>query len=196
MKSAFAKPRLLVSRCLGFEACRWNGAVIDDPLVESLKAHAEILTVCPECAIGLGVPRHPIRLVRAEDGGGPRLMQAAGGGDFTEPMRGFSREFIAGAGVLDGAILKFRSPSCGLSSVKIHRAVDKGEAAGKGAGLFAAELRLARPELPAEDEGRLKSFAIRDHFLTRVFLSAELRAPSPRAPSRRWSPSRRAAIFS
>lgn len=173
MDWSFARPRLLASRCLGFDACRWNGLKIDEPLIDGLKPYADFTDVCPECAIGLGVPRHPIRLVASPDG--PKLLQPATGEDFTSKMLAFSKDFVAGLGPLDGAILKLKSPSCGLSNVKLHRTIDKGECAGKEAGLFAATLSAALPKLPAEDEGRLRNFSIREHFLTRIFLSAKLR---------------------
>ena len=174
MNDSFARPCLLVSRCLGFAACRWNGLKIDEPLVEDLKPYVDFIDVCPECGIGLGVPRHPIRLVSSPEG--VKLFQPATGDDLTLKMQEFSKNFISALGPLDGAILKFKSPSCGLSNVKLHRAIDKGECAGKAEGLFGFELKKAHPELPAEDEGRLRNFLIREHFLTRVFLRAELRA--------------------
>ena len=58
-----ARPCVVVSRCLGFEACRWNGEMLRDEVVEILQPHVDFVTFCPECEIGLGVPRRPIRLV-------------------------------------------------------------------------------------------------------------------------------------
>ncbi|MCK4438674.1 DUF523 domain-containing protein, partial [Candidatus Bathyarchaeota archaeon] len=57
------KPRVVVSRCLGFEACRWNAEIIRSQTVNELRHHVEFVTVCPEQDIGLGVPRKPIDLV-------------------------------------------------------------------------------------------------------------------------------------
>ena len=65
-----ARPRIVVSRCLGFDACRWNAEMIRDEFVESLQSHVDFVTFCPECEIGLGVPRRPIRLVAPD--GSPR----------------------------------------------------------------------------------------------------------------------------
>ena len=58
------KPRIVVSRCLGFDHCRYNGDVIKDDFVEALTPFVEYITVCPEVEIGLGVPRKPIRLIK------------------------------------------------------------------------------------------------------------------------------------
>ena len=57
------KPTIVVSRCLGFDRCRYNGDVLSSPFVESLKPHVNYCTACPEAEIGLGVPRNPVRLI-------------------------------------------------------------------------------------------------------------------------------------
>lgn len=60
-----ARPRLFISRCLGFEHCRWNGEAINDEFVRQLEPFVEINHECPEMAIGLGCPRNPVRVVRS-----------------------------------------------------------------------------------------------------------------------------------
>ena len=44
----FAKPNLVVSKCLGFEAVRYNGAIIPFEFVERLKNLVNFIPVCPE----------------------------------------------------------------------------------------------------------------------------------------------------
>ena len=56
------KPRIVVSACLGFEACRYNGEIIPNRFLKALVDRVEIVQVCPEVAIGLGTPRDPIRI--------------------------------------------------------------------------------------------------------------------------------------
>jgi len=163
----FPRPRLIVSRCLGFEACRYNGQVIHNDLVERLGAHMDLDTVCPEVAIGLGIPRDPIRI--ALDGEREVLFQPATGTDVTDAMTGFSARFVDAAGAVDGFLLKARSPSCGPHDVKVYKGTERGAPAGKGVGLFAQAARTGRPGTPLEDEGRLTNLAIRDHFLTSVY---------------------------
>ena len=41
------KPIVVVSRCLGFEACRYNGQMDGCNLVEKLKDFVDFITVCP-----------------------------------------------------------------------------------------------------------------------------------------------------
>ena len=40
-----AKPIIVVSKCLGFAKCRYNGQVIPDKFVEKLKDHVEFIQV-------------------------------------------------------------------------------------------------------------------------------------------------------
>ncbi|MBE0432718.1 DUF1722 domain-containing protein [candidate division WOR-3 bacterium] len=167
------KPRVVVSKCLGFDRCRWNGLVIADDFVENLKPHAEFVPVCPEVAIALGVPRDPLRVVR--DKGGLRLMQPATKKDHTRAMIGFCRRYLETLDEVDGFILKSRSPSCGTKDVRIYAGLEKQAAVEKGSGFFGGAVLRRFPALPVEDEGRLRNFAIREHFLRRLFTIARFR---------------------
>ena len=168
----FPRPRVVVSRCLTFDHCRWNGAIISSEIVELLKPHVDFAPVCPEVEIGLGVPRDPINVV--SENGELRLLQPATGRDVSQEMRAFAANYLDGIGVVDGFILKSRSPSCGIKDVKIHAAGRSGPAA-TGAGFFGAAVLERFPHLPVEDEGRLTNFALREHFLTRLFTLARFR---------------------
>ena len=171
---AHPKPRLLVSQCIEFKSCRWNGLRISSDLVKLLKPFVEFVPVCPEMAIGLGVPRHPIRIVETPDEG-QRLLQPASGIDCTESMRTFADRHLDNVGPLDGAILKSRSPSCGVKDVRVYPPNPKATPENKGVGVFAQQVKRRFPDLAIEDEGRLTNFAIREHFLTRVFTVASFR---------------------
>ena len=59
----FSKPTVVVSKCLGFDSCRYNGQMILVDFIEKMKPYVHFVPVCPEVAIGLGVPRDPIRIV-------------------------------------------------------------------------------------------------------------------------------------
>lgn len=169
----FARPRVVVSKCLGFAACRWNEAVIEDEFVDKLGEWVESVPVCPEVGSGLSVPRDPVRLVgKGED---VRLIQPATGIDWTEPAREFVAGFLKNLGPVDGFLLKSRSPSCGPKDVRIYSGPEPGAAARKGTGLFAASVKKAFPGAAMEHEGRVKNFRLREHFLTKLFALAELR---------------------
>lgn len=167
------KPRIVVSKCLEFEHCRWNGLVISSEFVRKLDGFVDFIKVCPEVEIGLGIPREPIRVVRS--GEEHLLIQPATGRDMTADMVTFSERFLDSLPPVDGFILKSRSPSCGVKEVKIYAAADKPGGVGKGSGFFGRTVLSRFTALPTEDEGRLTNFRIREHFLTRIFALARFR---------------------
>jgi len=171
-------PRVVFSRCLGFDACRYNGQTIHDDTVESLVPFVEPITVCPEMAIGLGVPREPIRLI--EEKGGLALFQPATGRDVTAEMASFADRFLDELTDIDGFVLKYRSPSCGPTQVRVYnsRAPEAGHR--KGSGAFGGRVLERFGELAVEDEGRLQNFDIRQHFLTKLFTLTRFRDATAR----------------
>ncbi len=171
-----ARPRIVVSRCLDLEACRYDGGIIAAPTISRLAAHAELLPVCPEMAVGLGVPRDPIRLVRADGDPQRRLVQPSTGRDLTDAMEQFAGSFVAEAGEVDGVVLKARSPSCGLADVKVFVSAEAEAPEAFGVGVFAESLALARGRVPIVDEAALDTPQSRDAFLTRAWSCARLRA--------------------
>ena len=61
------EPKVVFSGCLGFDHYRYNGGIISEIMVDQLKPFTEIVTVCPEVAIDLGIPRQPTRLAGDEE---------------------------------------------------------------------------------------------------------------------------------
>jgi len=51
------KPILLISACLEFEKTRYNGQSVPSQIIRDLIPYVKFIKVCPEFAIGLGVPR-------------------------------------------------------------------------------------------------------------------------------------------
>jgi uncharacterized protein YbgA (DUF1722 family)/uncharacterized protein YbbK (DUF523 family) len=169
----FVKPRVVVSKCMEFASCRYNGAMISSPVVKLLKSFVDFEPVCAEVEIGLGVPRSPIRIVT--DRGAPRLVQPETGLDVTEKMEGFAEAYLSGLRDVDGFILKSRSPSCGIKDTKIFAGIEKGSSMSKGAGFFGRAVMAKFPGLAIEDEGRLMNYRIREHFLTAIYTFAAFR---------------------
>lgn len=169
------RPRVLFSRCLGFEACRYNGGIVAAPIVEALRPFVSAVAVCPEVSIGLGVPRAPIRLLGTNEA--TRLVQPETGLDVTASMRSFADVFLADAEVLyDGAVLKSGSPSCGVRDVKAYTSAERGSTSRRTSGLFGGAVAGRLSGGAVEDEGRLRHLDIRQHFLTRLFARSRLRA--------------------
>ena len=165
--TAFPKPRIVISKCIGFDPCRYNGEIVQDKFVRRLEPHVEFVCVCPEVEIGLGTPRAPVRVVAS--GESFKLIQPASGLDVSDKMREFSRGFLDGLKEVDGFILKNRSPSCGFTDVKVYAGPEKGAAIGRTAGFFGGAVLEKVGDRAVEDEGRLLNLSIREHFLTRVF---------------------------
>lgn len=141
-----------------------------DPFVDKLKAFIEPIYFCPEMALGLGVPRAKIRIVIQD--GKKKLVQPESGRDLTEKMEALIDGYISSLEEIEGALLKSKSPSCGVGSAKFF----KGETYLKrGNGFLAEALKKRWPSLPLTDEGLLRDRSIRYHFLSSIFSLAEFR---------------------
>jgi len=166
------KPTIYVSRCLGFDACRYNGQKLSHSFVDLLKMHVDIKTVCPEVDMGMSIPRAPIR-INVNHQKKKSLMQPSTNIDYTQKMSDFSDNFCASLKNIDGFILKSRSPSCGIRNTKLYSKEDI--YLGKGSGLFAQKVLEVFPGLAIEDESRLGSQRFRDHFLMKIYTLARFR---------------------
>jgi uncharacterized protein YbgA (DUF1722 family)/uncharacterized protein YbbK (DUF523 family) len=169
----FSTPRIVLSACVELEACRYDGHRIADSFVQRLIPHVEVVPICPEVEIGLGVPRDPIRLVN--DNEKTKLVQPSTSRDLTEAMHTFSRRFLDGLGGVDGFVLKSGSPSCGVQGVKVYAKPDPSQSLRTQPGLFAERVLERHSNLAVETDGRLRNYPIRHHFLTQIYAFAELR---------------------
>lgn len=175
MERNFRRPKVVVSKCLGFERCRYNGDIISSPIVDRLKDYVDFIPFCMEMDMGLGVPRDPIRMVRT--GEGARLMQPSTGLDVTDRAIVSAERFISSLEEVDGFILKSRSPSCGIRDVKIFPPGDKVAAINASEqGFFSREVMKKHADLAMEDEARLLNLRVGQHFLTKLFTLADLRS--------------------
>ena len=131
---------------------------------------ADIIEVCPEVGIGLGVPRAPIRMERTP--GGIALVQPSTGRDITGDMGAYADSFLGALGPVDGFILKARSPSCGTHGVSVFN----GDAVVDSApGRFANAVLQRFPGTAVQDELALRDRGERVAFLTRIYASARRR---------------------
>ena len=169
----YPRPRIVISRCIEFDPCRYDGSKIPSPTVARLKSFADCIPVCPEVEIGLGIPRATVRIVRMD--GVDHLIQPATGRDVTREMTVFASRFLDDLPPVDGFILKGGSPTSGASGVRVYPSAEKSMAIERTAGFFAREVLKRFSELPVEDELRLNNSRIRDHFLTGIFTLAAFR---------------------
>lgn len=169
----FSRPILGISKCLEFDMCRYDGSRINNNFVRNLKKFVDFVPVCPEESIGLGTPRQPIRLVQIN--GKKSLYQPSSEKDLTKQMTNFIQKFVTSADNLDGFIFKRDSPSCGISDVRLYHKLGKDSGYQKTSGIFSEGVSAKFPNLVKEDEKRLDNILIREHFLTRIFVLANLR---------------------
>ena len=159
--TAHSKPRIAISACLTGHSVRYNGGHKASDLCRTqLEAHFEWVPVCPEVAIGLGIPRDPIRLV-----GNPEQPEVVGtrnpGMDLTGPLRTYGEQMADELDDICGYIFMQKSPSCGLERVKVYQ--DNGHPAlQRGRGVYAQAFCVKRPDLPVEEEGRLHDAVLRE----------------------------------
>lgn len=162
-------PKVGVSACLLGHEVRYDGGHKRDAfIIGPLSEHLEFVPVCPETAIGLGIPRPTIRLMGEIDH--PRLVGTADPGfDITERMETYAIRQVDELTDLCGYILKKDSPSCGMERVKVFNA-EGTHAERKGSGVFARILMQRQPLLPVEEEGRLNDAVLRENFINRVYV--------------------------
>ena len=166
--STRCKPKIAISACLLGAEVRFNGGHKESRLCsQSLSEHFDFVPLCPEVAIGLGIPRQPIRLV-----GDPARPQAVGSVDntldVTQALHDYGASMAATHTDICGYIFMQKSPSCGLERVKVYQ--DGGRPAElSGRGIYAHAFCAAHPDLPTEEDGRLNDPVLRENFLTRVY---------------------------
>ena len=166
-------PRIVTSRCLESEPVRYDGTGVAVPGLRWLLRYVERVTVCPELAIGLGVPRPQIRLLQEGD----RLVvrDTASGRRVDGELDAYAGAFAAGTATVDGFVLKAGSPSCGIGSAKVWDGLSGDAWAGRGDGVFAACLRQLRPGRLFVDERALATPARCLDLLARLRALARIR---------------------
>lgn len=178
------KPRVVVSSCLAGENVRYDGKPVEDEFSQKLIRYTEVIKVCPEVGIGLGVPRDRV-IVYLQDKE-LRLSQPSTGLELTERMSRFSKDFFEQLPEVDGFLLKSKSPSCGVSRTKTYKDQKGEHYRGLGKGLFASEVLKRFPYLPVEDELRLRSHRVRLLFTLSLFALAYVRERSAEEFHRRF----------
>jgi uncharacterized protein YbgA (DUF1722 family)/uncharacterized protein YbbK (DUF523 family) len=159
-----------VSACLLGARVRFDGGHKRDRYINDLLGeHFHFVSFCPEVAIGMGIPREPIRLV--DDQGNIRAVGTRDRGrDFTEQLTHYGKSVSGLIDTLCGFVFKKDSPSCGMERVKVY--AENGMPEKRGTGLFARQIMKLNPILPVEEEGRLNDPVLRENFVNRVFVYA------------------------
>ena len=105
---------IIVSACLAGYRCRYDGKTVPDQEIIDLVKSGKAIPVCPEMLGGLPCPRVPAE--RTPDG---RYVLMRDGTDVTEAFLRGAEETLRLAKLYgcDCAILKARSPSCGMGTI-------------------------------------------------------------------------------
>ena len=102
--------KIMVSACLLGRNCKYNGGNnLDEKVVAFLQGH-EVVPVCPEEQAGLGTPRVPMEIVNG-------VLINKEGTVVDGPVRRAVAQIVAENQDVDLAILKSRSPTCGVKQV-------------------------------------------------------------------------------
>lgn len=171
-----SKPRVGISACLSGEQVRYDGQSKPQPeLIDHLVPLVELNPLCPEVAIGMGVPRSPIQLVLEDNQ--IDAVKVEDSESFSEPLRSYAslviEEQATQATAQDkicGYIFKSRSPSCGAGSTPVF---SEGVHINFGDGIFAHSIRRSLPWLPIMEEEDLAHPRSRHHFSFLVYLVSD-----------------------
>lgn len=168
------KPLVAISACLCGDPVRYDGRSKWQPkLVRTLEDHLTLEKLCPEVAIGMGIPRPPIQLSKDNTS-----IAAVGVADpkqnFTQPLSNFADQVISQqqpstpALHINGYLFKSRSPSCGVGSTPIHK---QGIEIGHGNGIVAHRIKQQLPWLPVLEEDDLDSPIAIQRFIFLAYLT-------------------------
>ncbi len=173
MNETNKQPVLGIGACVYGQRVRYNGeSKRAQPLMRRVDTHFELRPFCPEVAIGLGVPREPIRLVGDAEDGSVRAMDSdSQTKDYTDQLESHAAKVLEQNPDLCGYILVKGSPSCGWERVKRYNQ-DGHSVASDSRGVFAQAMHSIDPLLPLEDDGRLNDPGLRESFFCRAYAYA------------------------
>jgi len=158
-----------ISSCLLGNNVRYDGGHKWDRYVtDTLGVYFEWVPVCPEVEFGLPIPREAMHLVGEPDA--PRLVTIRTGIDHTDGMLKWADAKLKDLEneELCGFIFKSKSPSSGISGIKVY--TPSGMPSHKGTGIFGGAFMRHFPLIPVIDDGRLHDPQLRENFIERVFI--------------------------
>ena len=160
------KVKIAVSSCLLGEAVRYDGTDKHiNYITDQLALNYNLISLCPEMAIGMGVPRPPIHLFESNDH--IQVVRVDNpDNNMTIPLVNYAKNVVEVYGDISGYIFKKHSPSCGTKNVKVM--TEHGEYERRGQGIYAATIISALPLLPVIDEEDFLDESLRAEFLQKV----------------------------
>ena len=159
------KKSIAISACLLGHKVRYDGAhQANDIIIEQLVDRFNIISVCPEVEIGLGVPREKVELHL--QGTTIHLLTCSQPvTDLTQQMIAYAQAFLKN-NKISGMILKDKSPSCGVANCKQYD--EAGGMQRNGTGIFAATIIQLKPDLPMLQSNLITQSSDLDNFINIV----------------------------
>lgn len=112
-------PQVVISGCLMGEKVRYDGGhKRQQHLHERLEEFVTLRSFCPEVAAGMGIPREPIHWIETRQDKLELQQVTAPHTSYEIPVRDACEDWLATYAV-DAAILKARSPSCGVGTTPV-----------------------------------------------------------------------------
>lgn len=158
------KLQIGVSSCLLGHKVRYDGEHKRQEDILALTEEFELVAFCPEVEIGLGIPREKITLIE-RDGLISCVDLNTLKTDYTHQLSLLADNFLKQYSELSGYVFKTKSPSCGLSKVKML-SNDVFKSIGKG--IFAERIQSLIPQLPLIEEDQFSQSLQREKFLAAV----------------------------
>ena len=164
--SVIAPINIAISSCLLGEHVRYDGTDKKHSVLSQIpKELIQFIPICPEVAIGMGIPRPPIQLVDTKEG--IQALQIDNpNNNFTEALQTYGKTMSNELDNIFGYIFKARSPSCGINSTPVFI---NGAEHRKDTGLFAAQIIQTLPDLPVTEEATLTTLVQYQSFFNKVF---------------------------
>ena len=118
-------PKILISACLLGQPVRYDGKgkPLSHPAIERWRKEGRLVTICPEMAGGMPVPRPPAEIEKGASGldvleGRARVLELTGGDVTAEFIAGAEKALaLAEANGCTHALLIDGSPSCGSVAI-------------------------------------------------------------------------------
>ncbi len=161
------KPKIYISACLLGHNVRYDsGHKKEEWIVDRLSQFFELVPICPEVEMGLGIPREPVQLVHEDSK--IKMVSVKNRVDHTENAINTSINILNNFKDACGLILMKNSPSCGIERVKVYlpnQAVMINAPKENQVGIFAKKAKETYPLLPIIESGRLYNQEDKNLFL-------------------------------
>lgn len=127
----FKEIPIMVSGCLLGICCRYDGTQSASQGIIHFASSANIIPICPEQLGGLPTPRHPAKIVGGDGQdvlSGKAAVINSMGEDVTEAYKKGAEEALKVARLVRSsiALLREKSPSCGLTTPYCGKSTDSG----------------------------------------------------------------------